>query len=246
MKKTYLLIFSVVAILFCSCEKNKNLDELLKNDFGFTVSQKTKDNHVYTFAMIYNINGNIEAVYSDTYSKIISKNKNENALELTVESSDKIIRGDWPYWDWDYPMKGKVILTSKNIKKITEIYAKYKFYDYLLDEDELTPSTCNALIITDNLRVRSEPNLNSDTQIIDKLNKWDDVHLIDCTKEKTKIDNLEYPWYKVQLENGQEGWIFGGFAKIYFFDRDKEDLHKAFEKEGSEYTNQFVTPEGFY
>lgn len=246
MKKVFIILFSAIAILFCSCERTKKLDELLKNDFGFKVSQKTKSSHVYSFAMIYNRNENIKAVYSDTYSKIISKNKTENALELTVESSDKIIRGDWPYWDWVYPMKGKVILTPKNIKKITEIYAKYKFYDYLLEEDDLSPSTCNALIITDNLRVRSEPNLDSTTKIISKLNKWDDVHLVDCTKEKTKIDNLEYPWYKVQLENGQEGWIFGGFAKIYFSDRDKEDLHKAFEKEGSEYTNQFVTPEGFY
>ena len=33
------------------------------------------------------------------------------------------------------------------------------------------------------------------------------------------------------------------FAKIYFTEDDLELLYKAFEKEGSEYTNQFPTPD---
>ena len=174
-----------------------------------------------------------------------SENK---AIILTLEYSFKMIRGDPEicFSDWDYPLKCTVVMTTKLIEKMIDATKKSENFDFFVTKEELSPSTCNALIITDNLRVRSEPNLAASTKIIGKFNKWDDVHLIDCTKEKTKIDGLEYPWYKVQLENGQEGWIFGGFAKIYFSARDKDYLYKAFEKEGSEYTNQFVTPEEFY
>lgn len=246
MKRMFIILLSVISITFCSCEKAISLDELLKENFGFTVWQKENNNNYLTFAYIYNRDGNFKAVYSDTYSNILSIKQSDACIELIIEGTDKIIRGEWPFWDWNYPMKVKLILTSKNIKKIIKIYENGRLYDYFVNESSFTPSTCNALIITDNLRIRSEPNLGASTKIIGKLNKWDDVHLIDCTKEKTKIDNLEYPWYKVQLENGQEGWIFGGFAKIYFFEDDKNDIRRAFEKEGSEYTNQFETPEGFY
>ncbi|MEE1211264.1 MAG: SH3 domain-containing protein [Treponema sp.] len=248
MKKTYLLIFSVVAILFCSCEKTRSLDELLKEEFGFSIREKRMDDKRNILAGAHYIEGEWHTFYTNSYYSIVDKEVEDNYIIMTLEYSSKTLRGNPEicFFDWDYPLKCTVNLNAKTIEKMIDAEKKSKNYDIFVTEDNLSPSSCNALIITDNLRVRSEPNLDSTTQIIGKLNKWDDVHLIDCTKEKTKIDNLEYPWYKVQLENGQEGWIFGGFAKIYLIDDDKHYIHKAFEKEGSEYTNQFVTPEGFY
>ncbi len=102
---------------------------------------------------------------------------------------------------------------------------------------------CNALIVCDSLRIRESPNTESSTKVVGKLKKWDKVTAIDCTETKTRIDNLEYPWYKIRLEDGKEGWVFGGFAKIYFSEEDLQLLYEAFEKEGSEYTNQFITPD---
>lgn len=58
---------------------------------------------------------------------------------------------------------------------------------------------------------------------------------------KILVENLQFPWYKTRLEDGNEGWVFGGFVKIYFFDENIQMLKRAFEKNGSEYTNQFVT-----
>lgn len=248
MKKAYFLIFFVAAILFCSCEKTRDLDELLKEEFGFAIREKTTDDRRIILAGAECIGGKWYTFNTNNYYSILDNKTKNNCIILTLEYSFKMIRGDPEicFSDWDYPLKCTVVMTTKLIEKMIDATKKSENFDFFVTKEELSPSTCNALIITDNLRVRSEPNLAASTKIIGKFNKWDDVHLIDCTKEKTKIDGLEYPWYKVQLENGQEGWIFGGFAKIYFSARDKDYLYKAFEKEGSEYTNQFVTPEEFY
>lgn len=245
MKKTYLLIFSVVAILFCSCEKNRSLDELLKEDFKFVICD---ENDKSLMATIFYRNGQWMSFETLGYSKILSTKIENNTVLLEVEYSTHSQKGEFAYSDWYYPSKVNFSLDTKTIEKIIDTNIKsYKFYSYFINpKNVILADGCNALIIADNVRIRSKPNLDPTTEIIFKLKKWDDVHLVDCTKEKTKIDNLEYPWYKVQLENGQEGWIFGGFAKIYFYEKDKNSMYINFEKEGSEYTNQFVTPEGFY
>ena len=47
----------------------------------------------------------------------------------------------------------------------------------------------------------------------------------------------------MRLKDNTEGWIFGGFVKIYFFEEEKEMIKKAFAKPGSEYSNQELTPD---
>lgn len=245
MKKRFIFLLSFFAIFFCSCKKTRSLDELLGEEFGFYIT-KNLTNIALTF--LYNIDSEWQTPNSFCYSKILSYEKIKDRLLLTVEYSNRIIRGDPKicYYDWRYPLKSTVVLTPEIIEKMIAAEKSYKPYQYFVSDEEQSPSTCNALVITDNLRIRAEPNLDSTTEIIGKLKKWDDIQLVDCTKEKTKIDNLEYPWYKVHLSDGKEGWVFGGFAKIYFLEKDKTAIIKAFEQDGSEYTNQFVTPEGFY
>jgi len=261
LKKCYLLIL-IIGLIICNSMFSLDMNEsfgfnlvkdLDKNTLAFykkkeiKLESKTKPlGYIYYSAITKSLSAGNESD-DGRYLEMVNYDIEKNELIFTVLSSQNEICGENNIWkNWDYPIKYTIKIDSKSLKKIEKEFSKRVYYNYNIKKAVQTPAACNALIITDNLRVRSEPNLAASTKIIGKFNKWDDVHLIDCTKEKTKIDGLEYPWYKVQLENGQEGWIFGGFAKIYFSARDKDYLYKAFEKEGSEYTNQFVTPEEFY
>ena len=140
---------------------------------------------------------------------------------------------------YEYPQKETFPITKRQIEERLKDETKNEITKKVISEQ----ATCRALVITDNLRVREAPNTKPETKIIGKLNKFDDIYLIDCTDKKDSIENLQFPWYKTRLKDGNEGWVFGGFVKIYFFDEDIQMLKEAFEKNGSEYTNQFVTPD---
>lgn len=140
---------------------------------------------------------------------------------------------------YEYPQKETFPITKKQIEERLKDETKNEITKKVISEQ----ATCRALVITDNLRVREAPNTKPETKIIGKLNKFDDIYLIDCTDKKDTIENLQFPWYKTRLKDGNEGWVFGGFVKIYFFDEDIQMLKEAFAKDGSEYTNQFVTPD---
>jgi hypothetical protein len=64
--------------------------------------------------------------------------------------------------------------------------------------------------IAENLRLRSEPNTNG--EIVATLQAGDLVYLLK-TGETQTIDGISAPWVKVQLQNGQEGWVFAGYLK---------------------------------
>ena len=241
---TFLIISEIITSFSCQ-NKGEISEEVLSGNFCFKISIDNENRGI-----LYYDNKDLEIsnpTDNGMQSWLIKSEINNNSISFQFKSAQYEICGNNDIWkNWSYPLGYQVNLFYGDIKKILKHMNEPIVYSLKIKEYTDFRPVCNALIITDNLRVRSEPNLAASTKIIAKFNKWDDVHLIDCTKEKTKIDGLEYPWYKVQLENGQEGWIFGGFAKIYFSARDKDYLYKAFEKEGSEYTNQFVTPEEFY
>lgn len=179
---------------------------------------------------------------SNEFSHILKVETNNN-IEIYIENSEFVLKGQPTFWDWDYPKTVKITIDDALFSKI-----KYstETYNYVIDKNDLLFSgSVNILIICDNLRIREAPNMNSSTKIIGKLKKWDKVTAIDCTETKDIIDDLEYPWYKIHLENGTVGWVFGAFAKIYFDNKDLQLLYNAFEKEGSEYTNQFITSEEY-
>ena len=60
---------------------------------------------------------------------------------------------------------------------------------------------CHALVITDNLRIRESPSTDSSTNIIGKLNKFDEIELIGCTESSQTIEGLTFPWFKVRLKD---------------------------------------------
>lgn len=179
---------------------------------------------------------------SNEFSHILKVETNR-IIEIYIETSTFVSKGQPSFWDWNYPKTVKIKIDDDLFFKIK---SSIDTYNYLINYNDLFFSeSVNVLVICDNLRVREDPNMDSSTKVIGKLKKWDKVIAIDCTETKDTIENLEYPWYKIRLKDGTEGWVFGGFAKIYFDDKDLELLYKAFEKKGSEYTNQFITPEEY-
>ena len=250
--KKYFFVFVVLMLFsncysadeksfFFNCERPITYMEPIFNDAGEVTEYKEKKDFQKFCIITYN-DGKWNGFFNSSYlfSHLIEV-KQSNYSELVVETTDFIQSGIPGFRDWHYPKCFIIKISNKVMKKILNTSSPYS---YIVTDDKFYFSKrVSVLIICDNLRIRESPNTDSMTKVVGKLNKWDKVTAIDCTETKSKIDNLEYPWYKIRLEDGKEGWVFGGFAKIYFSEEDLQLLYKAFEKEGSEYTNQFITPD---
>ena len=257
MKKKVILIFVFFTIcIYASCN---NLDNLLQGKkMSFGVYQLLPIGNVYyedgSFAFYREKNGKYflgYLGYQDNRWEIISEREYrvlkvdkvkyyDDSVEISCISNNYNYCGNPSYLNFDCNKSFEISLNKSEIISCIDSNLEKEI---IIDFSKLKKSSSSALIICDNLRIRESPNTNTDTKVIGKLKKWDKVTVTDCTEQKDKIDNLEYPWYKIKTEDGIEGWIFGGFAKIYFTEDDLELLYKAFEKEGSEYTNQFPTPD---
>lgn len=82
----------------------------------------------------------------------------------------------------------------------------------------------NAIIVGENVRLRSEPNLQC--QIVGGLNSGLLVDIIDETNKRVSIGKsgntcaeYGYKWYKVETSTNLTGWVFGKFIyEIIVFD----------------------------
>ena len=253
MKKGMILVLLFVqSFLFANDYKTK----LENNDFFFRIFQLLPAGDVY-----YD-NGNFafhrendEKFFLGYLSKdrdvwnLFSERNNVKLDILSIQDKDECsilcTRSDYSYLGNPYFINRGILslfminVTSDVVNKYLENGNNEIIIDFRLSEKYDSP----AISICNNLRIRENPDTTSSTKIIGKLQKWDKVLIIDYTNDKMIIDGLEYPWYKIRLKDGLEGWVFGGFVKIYTNDEDLNMLYKAFEKEGSEYTNQFEIPD---
>ncbi len=69
-----------------------------------------------------------------------------------------------------------------------------------------------AIINDTNVRLRTEPNLESET--ITLLNSGEELIVLDQSAEKQKIGDMEDYWYKVRASDFGEAWIYGHFLDI--------------------------------
>ena len=75
------------------------------------------------------------------------------------------------------------------------------------------------------------------TILLSGMNSFQTVTVIDATDKYDNIDGLKSRWYKIKLAEGQYGWVYGGYVKIYVDEQSKQQLLKAFAEPGSEDTN---------
>ena len=240
MKKYLFIILILIFESFIFAEES--IEKLCKeNDFSITYVN-FRDSFI---GLLSNTNGVFELNSGISFNRfdVIDTQFYEDFVELIIVDTYFILEGIPSYRMYGEPTFYKEIITLDQIKNIIgfekndkkSIRLKFSFIEI--------KKYCSALIICDNLRIRENPNINPTTEVIGKLRKWDKVTIIDSSENIDTIDGLKSCWYKIRTEEGTEGWIFGGFAKIYFTEDDLELLYKAFEKEGSEYTNQFPTPD---
>lgn len=223
--------------------KDENLRELLKkNGLFFRLSMKKEHGmyhgnvgqHYYEDEEIHRVHGSFNASYG--FLEIVDSNITDDTLYFSAQINFFKEYGDPRYREYPYPKIYDVKLTKDDVLEIMETE------EYFIDEIVPRKGFCRALVITDNLRIREHPKGTADVPILGKLDKFDIINIVDSTTEKEVIDGLEYPWFKVQLEDGDFGWVFGGFAKIFMMDNEIEILKNAFNVEGSEYVNQFYNP----
>lgn len=222
----------------------ENLRELLKkNGLFFRLSMRKNGGkmyygnvgqHYYDDENVHRVNGSFNASFG--FLEIVNYNITDDVLYFSAQINFFKEYGSPGYREYPYPEIYDVKLTKDDVLRILETE------EYFIDEIVPRKGFCRALVITDNLRIREYPKAAVDVPILGKLSKFDIIKIVDCTEEKDIIDALEYPWFKVQMDDGSYGWIFGGFAKIFMLDDEIEILKDAFKEEGSEYTNQFYNP----
>jgi len=78
--------------------------------------------------------------------------------------------------------------------------------------DENDKNKIISYINDDNVRIRSNPNINSD--ILGLLNMGDCVTVIDASSEKFAISNYDDYWYKIITNDNITGWVFGRYIEL--------------------------------
>jgi uncharacterized protein YgiM (DUF1202 family) len=71
----------------------------------------------------------------------------------------------------------------------------------------------NGTINDRRVRLRAKPGLKGDT--IGFLNTGDAVVIIDKSPEKQQIDGMNEYWYKVQVDNKPDGWVYGKYITVH-------------------------------
>ncbi len=61
------------------------------------------------------------------------------------------------------------------------------------------------------ISIRLRPSVKAD--ILGKLNKDDEIEIVDKTDIKLQVEEAYNYWYKIKLSNGTMGWVFGEYVK---------------------------------
>ena len=76
------------------------------------------------------------------------------------------------------------------------------------------PNTKYLAVIATNVRLRSEPNINSKDNIIGRADRGYSSVVLDQSKTKNNIGDFGLnPWYKIEYKEGS-AWIFGGLTNL--------------------------------
>lgn len=241
----FLLVFSSFILPSCMAKSNE-LEELIRNnEFDLDL-----ENYNGSYGgSVYNKYDTWECDFGRDffYFGFDSRKIYNDRIELSYLSCNFVLYGFPSYRVYGFPKKTVIIISKEQIIKRIDSLKKGNYSENRDIEKNILSTTydveCNGLSIGENVRIRENPSITSEVQILGKLRKFQKIKILDTSKNIDTIDGLKSCWFKIRTEEGIEGWIFGGFAKIYFTEDDLELLYKAFEKEGSEYTNQFPTPD---
>ena len=173
-----------------------------KFECGFIGSWQT-----YVFQRVEYVNAELCNVYFMVSTEI---------FDTPDYNFDKLEAGDSGYsgyTHWDFPYGYRTTLPKAVVLDYIHNERGLKVF---YNSDERYPSQCQAIVI-DNLRIRSKPSINS--EIIGNLTKLSEITLYEESTHEDIIDNFKSPWYKVRTTDGKDGWVFGGYVRIFFTDK---------------------------
>lgn len=110
------------------------------------------------------------------------------------------------YLTFHFPKKYSVSILRNSIENCN-------IKEIVLDTSKTYPTTCQAIII-DNLTVREKPCLEG--KKIGRIEKRTEVTLYEQSENIDEIDGEKNPWYKIKLADSKEGWVYGGYVRIFF------------------------------
>ena len=227
MKKNLYYILFIFCLFSCHASSS-DINYIIKNtdDVSFSLIDM-KNRNFFAAVMIKDgtiscgLGGHIETcVLSDYQIK-------NNTLVVFFEKIKFINNSEGDqlkYRRWIFPKKYKIEFTKEDFDKAL----KNKWHDLkvIIDTSQTYPTTCQAIVI-DNLNIREEPSINS--RKIGFLKMRSEITLYEESKNIDEIDGEKNPWYKVKLDDGACGWVYGGYVRIFFEDpnlgySDKEKI----------------------
>jgi len=84
-------------------------------------------------------------------------------------------------------------------------------YLYMVPRTWRYYKTTKGTCIENGISIRLRPSVNAD--ILGKLNKDDEIEIVDKTDIKLQVEYAYNYWYKIKLANGTMGWVFGDYVK---------------------------------
>ena len=240
-KISFFILFFIIG---CIAAYSNDLESLIKNnEFSFGLINENGSYGGY----IYNNHDNWECKFGTDYMYFgfDSRTIYDDRVEISYLSSMFVLYGNPAYREYGFPEKSVISITKQQIEeRINSIKTGNKQKNKNIPKKEFVVKTeCNGLSIAENVRIREKPEIKQNIRILGKLKKFQKIKILEVSDNIDTIENIKSCWFKIRLDDGTEGWVFGGFVKIYFDDEDLKLLYKAFEKEGSEYTNQFPAPD---
>ncbi|NPV02097.1 MAG: SH3 domain-containing protein [Brevinematales bacterium] len=161
----------------------------------------------------------------NTLKKIV-KNKDLYGLSLFCSTNIRFSFGNPRGWegfvkDWhldDHPEKSKLWQTLEfalnnggTYDTEKQIYTAPYWFDSMEMPDELNDErdyTSYQLIAGKNVNIRHSPS--PDSEVIAQLS-YEVVYIIEETKIEEKVSGENYPWVKIKMADGNEGYVFGKY-----------------------------------
>jgi hypothetical protein len=80
--------------------------------------------------------------------------------------------------------------------------------------DEILENNYLATLNDSNVRLRTEPNLNS--EIITLLNMNETVTILGISEERQIIENMDSHWFNIKTGNNKIGWVYGFYLDVFY------------------------------
>jgi hypothetical protein len=80
--------------------------------------------------------------------------------------------------------------------------------------------TGSRITIASGVKLRKAPQVSAEEVV--RLQIGTVLRELEKSSSKEKINQVEDYWYKVALQNGKEGWVFGGFTTVFYPDKWEE------------------------